>query len=178
MFIGRRYYGGGYKQMYMQASLQLHRVSEKATTIKLIRGVVPVTLLVEQKPVDIVDDFLKGKGKKKQIGDLEFSVEDVKKDPNNQYQVKFTVTNKGNPNDYMWQNTLYQRVELLDAKGNKYQNWGSNWHGGGNNSVTMTLTYNGSNAPVKPGEPKRFVYQHWVTKQHDISFELKDVPLP
>jgi hypothetical protein len=178
MRLGRRYYGGGYKQMSMQTGLSLTRISEKATTIKVIRGVVPVTILVEQKPVDLVDDFLKAKGKKTTVGELEFNIENVQKQPNNQYQVKFTVTNKGNPNDYTWQNTLYQRIELLDAKGNKYQNWGSNWHGGGGNNVTLTMTYSGNFGGTKPGDPKRFVYQHWVTRQHDVHFELKDVPLP
>lgn len=177
--VSRRYYNGGHKQMSMQIGLSLIRVSEKASSIKLVRGVVPCTLLVEQRPMTLADDVMKAKGKKQTIGDLEFSIEDVQKQPNSQYQVKFTVTYKGNPNDYTWQNTLYNRMELMDAKGNKYQNWGSSWHGGGNNSVTMTLTYNGSNAnPVKPGDAKKLVYQHWETKQHDVHFELRDVPLP
>jgi hypothetical protein len=179
MRISRRYYGGGYKQMSMQVGMNLIRVSEKASSIKLIRGVVPCTLLVDQKPMTLSDDIMKAKGKKQTIGELEFTIEDVQKQPNSQYSVKFSVANKGNPNDYTWQNTLYNRLELMDAKGNKYQNWGSSWHGGGGNSVSMTLTYNGSNAnPNKPGDAKKFVYQHWVTKQHDVHFELRDVPLP
>ncbi len=176
--FGRVYYGGGYKQMSIQAGLQLVRVSEKASTIKYLRGVAPVTILVEQRPVNISDDILKAKGKKALIGDLDFHIEDVQKQANNQYSIKFNVTNKGNPNDYTWQNTLYQRLELLDEKGQKFQNWGSNWHGGGNNSVGMTLTYNGNTGGNKPAEPKVFRYQHWVTRQHDIQFELRDVPLP
>lgn len=178
--FGRRVYynGGGYKQMSLQGSLNLQRVSEKATTIKLLRGVVPMTLLVDQQPVSLSDDILKAKGRKTAVGDLEFTIESARKTANSQVEVKFTITNKGNPNDYTWQNTLYQRVELLDAKGVKYQNWGSNWHGGGNNSVSLTMTYSGMAGGPKPGEPKRFVYQHWVTKQHDIHFEFRDVPLP
>ncbi len=178
--FGRRVYynGGGYKQMSMQGSVTLQRVSEKATTIKLLRGVVPMTLLVEQRPVDLVDDVLKAKGKRTTVGELEFHIESAQKKPNAQFEVKFTITNKGNPNDYTWQNTLYQRLELLDAKGVKYQNWGSNWHHGGNNTVTLTMTYSGAMGGVKVGEPKRFVYQHWVTRQHDVHFEFRDVPLP
>lgn len=173
----RRYYGGGHKQMSMQTGMNLVRVSEKASSIKLIRGVVPCTLLVEQRPMSLSDDILKAKGKKVTIGELEFTIEDVTKQ-NTQYMVKFSVTNKGNPNDYTWQNSIYNRLELQDDKGNKYQNWGSTWHGGGGNNVGMTLTYNGTNGPNKVGDPKKFVYQHWVTKQHDVHFELSDVPLP
>jgi hypothetical protein len=177
--MGRRYYGGGYKQMSIQSGFQIERISEKASTIKLIKGVAPVTLLVEQKPVMLTDDIMKAKGKKTTVGELEFNIESVTKKPNDQYEVKFSVTNKGNINDYTWQNTLYQRLELQDAKGAKYQQWGSSWHGGGGNTASLTMTYNGAvGAQKKPGPPTKFVYQHWVTKQHDVYFEFKDVPLP
>ncbi|MFM7150822.1 MAG: HEAT repeat domain-containing protein [Gemmataceae bacterium] len=176
--VGRRVYHGGYKQMSMQASMVLQRVSEKATSIKLLRGVVPVTLLVSQKPMTLTENFLETKGKKITVGELDFNIESAQKMPNNQYQVKLTITNKGNPNDYTWQNTLYQRLELFDDKGVKFQHWGSNWHGGGGNSVSLTLTFNGALGGAKAGNPTRLVYQHWDTRQHDIAFELRDLPLP
>ncbi|MFO0926336.1 MAG: HEAT repeat domain-containing protein [Gemmataceae bacterium] len=176
--FSRRHYNGGYKQQNLTVGVQLVRVSEKATALKHLRGVVPVTLLVETKPVVIADKVLDAKGKKTPVGDMEFAIETVQKMPNNQYQIKFTATNKAGANDYTWMNTLYQRVELQDEAGNKYPNWGTNWHGGGGNNVTLTLTYNGANANVKLGPPARFVYQHWVTRQHDIAFEFRNVPLP
>jgi hypothetical protein len=178
MRIGRRYYNGGYKQTSMQVGMNLTRMSEKASTIKLLKGVVPVTLLVEQKPITLADPFLSAKGKKTTAGEIEFTIETVQKMPNNQFQVKFSATNKGAANDYSWTNTLYQRLELLDAKGNKYQNWGSNWHGGvGNNTVSLTMTYS-SFGGNKIGPPTRFIFQHWVTRQHDVYFTFRDVPLP
>ena len=64
--------------------------------------------------------------------------------------MKFTLTNKGNPNAHTWQNTLYQRLELLDARATSSRRLGDNWHNGGGNSVTMTITYNGNNGPDKP----------------------------
>jgi hypothetical protein len=176
--MGRRYYGGGgYKQMSMQASVNLQRPSEKATMLKHLKGVVPVTLLVEQKPIVISDKIMSAKGLKKLAGDLEFHIENVQKLANNQVQLKMTITNKGNANDYTWMNTLYQRIELQDAKGNKFQNWGSSWGGNGNNNVNLTMTY-GHFGPGKAPDPAKFVYQHWVTRQHDIAFEFKDIPLP
>ncbi len=176
--IGRRYYGGGgYKQMFMQASVNLQRPSEKATHLKYIRGVAPVTLLVDQKPLVISDKILSAKGLKKMAGDLEFNIENVQKQANNQVQIKMTITNKGKNDDYMWMNTLFQRIELLDDKGNRYQNWGSNWGGNGNNHVNLTMNYR-YNGPGKAPDPARFVYQMWTTKQHDIAFEFRDVPLP
>jgi hypothetical protein len=176
--VGRRYYGGGgYKQHHMQVSVNLYRPSEKATMLKLLKGVVPVTLLVEQKPMVLSDKILSAKGTKKKVGDLEFNIENVQKMANNQVQIKFTVANKGNATDYMWMNTLYQRLELQDEKGNKFQNWGSSWGGNNGNSVQMTLTFGHFGAGKAP-TPARLVYQHWVTRQHDVHFEFKGVPLP
>ena len=94
----------------------------------------------------------------------------------NQYIVKINVTRKGDVNDYSWMNTLQQRLELLDDKGGKFQNWGGGW-GGGNNSVQMSLTYGHFGAGKVP-TPARLVFQNWITKQHEIAFEFRDVPLP
>jgi hypothetical protein len=174
---GRRYYGGGgNKQMTMQASVSLQRTSQKATTLKELRGVLPVSLLVEQKPMPIAEKILTAKGKKSTIGDLEFHIETVTKKPNNLFEIKFSIANKGNLNDYNWMNNIYQRLELVDAKGEKFQNQGSNWHGSNGNSVTLTLTY--GNGGRKMGDPDRFLFQHWVTRQHDINFVFREVPLP
>ncbi len=176
-FRRRGYYGGGYKQTNIQASVNLQRPSEKATTLKLIKGIVPVTLLVEQKPMVISDKIMSAKGLKKVLGETEFHIENVQTMPNNQFQIKFTVTHKGKANDFTWMNTLYQRIELLDEKGNKFQNWGSSWGGNGANHVNLTLTY-GHFGPGKAPTPTKFIYQHWVTRQHDIEFEFRDIPLP
>jgi hypothetical protein len=175
--FGRRYYGGGYKQSSMQVSVNLHRPSQKAATMKSLKGVVPVTLLVKQEPIVLSDKILSAKGLKKKAGELEFHIEDVKKTANNQFQIKFTVSNKGNTTDYTWMNTLYQRIELFDDKGVKFQNWGSSWGGSGGNNVQLTLTYGHFGAGKAPN-PAKFVYQHWITRQHDIEFEFKDIPLP
>jgi hypothetical protein len=178
-FRTTRYYPNGQKQLGLSGSLNLHRPSEKANAVKLLRGVVPVTVLVEQRPVVLADKVLSAKPKKMDMGDITFNLEAVTKTANNQYQVKFTATNnqKGNIHDYGWTNTLYQRMELHDAKGNKYQNWGSSWGSSGNNHVNMTLTFaNFNRAGV--GDPVKLVYQHWVTRGHEVRFEFRNVPLP
>jgi hypothetical protein len=173
---GMRYYGGNYKQMSIQGSVQLERRSEKASMLKVLKGVVPMTVLVEQKPIVLTDKVLSAKGTKKEIGDLTFEIKEVKKLQGNQVSVQFTITNK-RTNDYSWQNNLYNRLELFDDKGNKYQNWGSSWGGGpGNNVVNMTLSYN--NNAQKPGEPTKFTFLHWETRMYDVEFEFRDVQLP
>jgi hypothetical protein len=175
----RRYYGGGNRQLALQAQVNLHRPSEKATRVKEMRGVVPVTLLVEQKPLVVTDKVLSAKGKKVVAGDTQFSFDDVVKLPGNQYQLKLTITNqnKDNPGLHTWMNSLYQRIELQDDKGVRYQNWGTSWGGSGVNQVNWTLTYSAQGLG-KVGPPTRFVYHQWVTRQHNITFEFKNLPLP
>jgi hypothetical protein len=176
-FIGRRYYGGNYKQLSMQASVNLERRSEKASTLKLLKGVIPMTVLVEQKPMLISDKILSAKGLKKTLGELEFNIQEVKKMGNNQVQVRFTVTNKQS-NDYTWQNSLYNRLELTDDKGTKFNIWGTSWGGGpGGNTVNLTLTY-GTPGVAKIGTPTKFTFMHWETRQYDVAFEFRNVPLP
>lgn len=173
----RSYYSGGHKQHQMQVSVYLTHASVGAKRLERLRGVVPVTLLVEQKPMVVTENVEKAKGLKKEIEGVEFNITSFKAMPNNQCQVAFTVTNRGNPGDYNFMNTLYQRIELYDDKGQRFQNYGSSWGGGpGGGVINLTLTFGHFGGKIGP--PRKFVYQHWVTKQHDMTFDFKDVPLP
>lgn len=172
-------YGNGNRSYMQQTQFQLNRPSELADKLQMVRGELPITLLVEQKPVVITDDLLKAKGKKASAGSTNFSFEDVVAQPNKQYQIRvhITETNKENPNDWTWMNTLMQRIEVQDEKGNKLQQYGTSWGGSGPNQVQMTLTY-GSPPNGKVGPPRKFVFQQWRTMQHLVRFEFKDLPLP
>jgi hypothetical protein len=178
-FISR--YNGGYRALAAPTEVRLNRPSEKATAAKIIRGSIPVTLLSEEKAVVVADDILKAKGKKTKVGNTSFSFEDVTELANTkQLQIKVTITedNKENPNDYTWMNTMYQRIELLDAKGNKYQVNGTNWHNNGPNFVQMTWTYALPPNVAKVEGPAKFIFHQWTTLPHQVSFEFKDLPLP
>jgi hypothetical protein len=170
-------YGNGYRTLHQQTQVNLVRPSEKASGVRLLRGTVPVTLLADQKPIVLTDAVLSAKGKKFTAGPTTFFVEDVSAQPNKQYQLKLAVTedNKDNPNDYTWMNALYQRIELQDARGTRYQVVGTNWGNSGPNHVQMTLTC----APQgEAGPPAKLVYQSWTTLLHQVTFEFKDLPLP
>ena len=82
------------------------RASPKARTLKLLRGSVPVTLLVEQKPIVVTDKVMSAKGKKFKADGVQFSFEDVNKQPNGQYQIKMTITNDAAESDPNWINNL------------------------------------------------------------------------
>jgi hypothetical protein len=178
-FISR--YNGGYRTLAAPTEVRLNRPSEKATMAKVIRGGIPVTLLSEEKPVVVADDILKAKGKKTKVGNTSFSIEEVTENANTkQLLIKVTITedNRENPNDYTWMNTMYQRIELQDAKGNKYQVNGTNWHNNGPNFVQMTWTYAPPPNVPKVEGPAKFIFHQWTTLPHQVNFEFKDLPLP
>jgi hypothetical protein len=171
-------YGSG-SRLQMQTQLNLQRRSEKATGIKVVRGLLPIVLLTDQKLVVLTEKILEAEGKKAKVGDLSFAIEKVTKQANGQYQVKFTVKRDSKENDYYWMNNLYQRLELHDAKGNKFRSYGSSWGNSGPNFVNMTLTYrHPTNAKGKDAEPARFLFQQWTTAHQLVRFEFKDLPLP
>jgi hypothetical protein len=172
-------FGNGNRSFQMQGEFHLHRPSLKATGIRVVRGSLPLTLLVEQKPVVVTDKVLSARGKKVTVGSTTFLFEDVSELPGKQYQVKLSVTedNHDNPNDYTWMNTLYQRIELLDEKDNKFQVFSSSWGNSGANHVQMTLGY-GAAGNAKMTRPAKFVFHSWKTLQHQVDFEFKDLPLP
>src|SRR5262249_23652047 len=135
-------YGMGNRMMCLQSQVSLSRPSDRATGVKLIRGRVPVTLLAEQTPVPIAPDILKAKGTRTKIDTTSFHIEDVTRPGGKQVMVKMTVSEASeNPHDYTWMNSLYQRVELQDDKGNKYLVVGNNWGNNSPGSVQLTTTY-------------------------------------
>lgn len=172
-------YGNGNRMYSMQTQVNLQRPSDRATSLKVIRGVLPVTLLVDQKAVVVTDKLPQAKGTKAKVGDSLINIDEVTETPAKQYLIKMSVTEdqKDNPNDYSWTNSLYQRIEVLDEKGNRMQIYGSQWNNSSANHVDMTLTY-GSVGGAKPEPAAKLIYHTWTTEQHLIPFEFKDLPLP
>jgi hypothetical protein len=159
-------------------SVNLNRVSEKATMIKTLRGSVPVNLLAEQKPVVVTDKVLDAKGKKIKVDSTSIHVVEATKMANGQYQVRLDITEENkDANDYSWMNTMYQRLRLEDDKGNVFQVYGTNWGNNSPNHVEMTFTY-GPPPNVKTSGPTKLVFMSWTTMLHQLHFEFKDLPLP
>jgi hypothetical protein len=82
----------------------------------------------------------------------------------------------GNRHDYSWMNSLYQRIELQDDKGNKFMIVGNGWGNNSPGSIQMSTTF----APQggKASTPFKLIYYRWTTLEHEIAFEFKDLPLP
>jgi hypothetical protein len=178
-YVGR--YGNGNRMWYIQTQVNLVRVSEKTTSVKELRGTLPVTLLAEQKPHVVAEKLLKAKGAKATVGSTTIHIEEASAVANtNQIQVRlsFTEDTAGNQNDYSWQNSIYQRLEVQDEKGQKYQVYGQNW--GHQTPTSMQITY--TFAPMDPNKKSsadaKLVFYEWKVLQHQLNFEFKDLPLP
>jgi hypothetical protein len=156
--------------------IPLVRASEKATSIKVLRGTVPVTLLISQKQVLLTDKPLEVRNKKIVIDRITFVLEDIAETPTKQYQMRLSATEEGGDGTLL--NSLYQRIEILDVRGNKMQIYSTGWSGNGNNSVRLTMTFGMPGAPMAPEPPGRISFQSWTTKVHPIDFEFRDLPLP
>jgi hypothetical protein len=169
----------GYRNFQYGMSLNLRWPDKDARLVKRLRCSVPVTLLSEQKPDVAIDDVLKMKGKKFAGNSVEVQIDDVKELANKtQYHVKLSVRNtaSGSAQDYTWTNSVHQRIELFDAKGNKYSPQGYNWENSSPNHVQATFMFCAPSGTA--GAPWRLVYNHWVLMQHQIEFEFKNLELP
>jgi hypothetical protein len=127
----------------------------------------------------VVEDVLRVKKGKFTGNTVELQLDEVKETNKTQYQVKMSVRNlaANAAQDYNWTNSVHQRIELLDAKGNKYYPQGYNWENSSPNHVQATFMF-GNNGNATLGPPTRLVYNHWALMQHTVEFEFKNLMLP
>lgn len=178
------YYNQGYRGHNLSANLSLVRASKDATRIKTLKAKMGIVLLAGVVPEIVIDDPLKAK-KKTIVGrGVELSF-DSAAEANGQYSVTFTAKKlaQEDPNniDYNWSNSLWQKVQLVDDKGNTYHTYGPNSSNNNGHTVTMTIPFNSTNRrgeQVKLGKPVKFVLNEWLQVTHEVTFEFKDIPLP
>jgi hypothetical protein len=142
---------------------------------------VPLTLLAEQKPLIVTDALLQAKGKKLKVGDATFQIDDVEVTKGNIKQYSFKITYNENTTetryDYSKIQSLQQRLELRDAKGVKIQSYPNFLQFNSATSAQLVLNTpatSDKNASV----PAQLVYIDWVQLDHEVAFDLKDLPLP
>jgi hypothetical protein len=172
------HYYYGHRNALMQTQVQLLGHGG-ARTLRHVAGTLPVTMLAEQRPEITIDDILKVKGKKFESGQVVMEIDEVKEQANRQVTVRATARRNAAENqyDYTWTNSLGQRVELFDADGGKYSTDRFDWESGSPTSVAGTFHF-GDGGNAKLGKPARLVYYNWITTQHQIAFEFRDLPLP
>ena len=87
-----------------------------------------------------------------------------------------TEESKDGPNDWTRIQSLQQRMEIQDEKGNKQQFYFNSVGTNGVNTAQYTLTVGPNGAKIGP--PAKLVYYAWVLMEHEVSFEFRDLPLP
>lgn len=161
------------------AWINLNRVARDSQSVKRLRGIVPVRLLVEQAPDLVAEKVLNAKNLRLKSASTELDIEEVKEAAGGpkRYDVKFAVRNlRGEGGlDYNFYASVRYRLELQDAKGTKYI-WGGGGWGGNENSVRGTFSFNHPGGEVGP--PARIVFYAWNTLYHRVAFEFRDLPLP
>jgi hypothetical protein len=146
--------------------------------VQTLRGYVPVTLLAEQKAAVVTDQLQAAKGKEFKVGGLTFKVDDFTAlAGNRQHQIKlsFSEDQAGTADPTTFQ-TLQQRLEIQDAKGNKLPFYFNNLNFNGNGSGQLWFTTQMSDP--KSGVPARLIYFTWSLIDHEVAFEFKGLPLP
>ena len=174
----RLYDNGIFRRFELQSQVAMHKTNKDATRAKLIRGKLPVMLLASSRPEVTVEKIAALKKKQTFTGTtVELDVEDVQ-EQNKTYAMTLTIKRLGrNPDpDPNWINNVWQRLELLDAKGRKYQSQITNFI---NNSATMIqASFQFMPGTGEIGPATKLVFNHWVTIPHEVEFEFRDVPLP
>jgi hypothetical protein len=186
------YINGGYRGHNSYMSINLQRGDRSATKIKSLKGRVGIVLLSGTVPEITVTDAMKVK-KKTILGrtvEVEFTGVDEDANQKGVYLVSFTAKRLGerDPNrndDYQWANSVWQRLELIDDKGNRYHCHGpTTQNNNGQGTVQLVVQFGsedrrtGRPATTKLGPPARFVLNEWLTATHMVDFEFKDIPLP
>jgi hypothetical protein len=175
----RYYYGGNFRSLQHAAQAPLILPGRNARFVKRVEGVIPVTLIAEQRAIVVTDHLLTAKGKKFKVEGATFHVEDVVEMPGKQYQFRLSITEEtaSNANDPNQFQSLQQRLQVQDDKGGMrqivYMSIGRS--GVGNSQFTFMLQPAvGQNV----GNPNRLLYYAWETMEHEVHFEFRDLPLP
>lgn len=167
----------GYKSFNQNTAVNLFRTARAATAIKEMKVKVAVTLLAQARPDVAFENILKAKGKRLTGRAADVTIRDVS-EANGMTLVGLTATNaRGNPDDYAWTNSVHQRLELYDDRGQKFRSFGLTEQNVGPNVVTLGAQF-GADPDRKMGKPARLVVVDWVPLTREIEFTLKDVPLP
>ena len=177
-FNRRYYYPGNFRSFLQSSQAQLLPASKTAQFVKKLRGVIPVTIVSEQKELIVTDRLLTSKGKKFKAGGATFHVEEVTELPGKQFQFRVTVSEDGKSgsfNDGSLFQSLQQRMQIQDNKGvvRPYNLMSTST---GNNTIQFTFMLQPQAANV--GNPTRLVYLAWETLEHEVEFEFHNLPLP
>lgn len=184
------YYNNGVQRGHnMYGGMNLSRADKAATSIKSLKAKAGVILLSGTVPEIVVSDPLKVKNKTFTGRTMEIDFGSFTEDANNKGHYSLELTAKklipGDPNrgdDFNWMNSIWQKIEVTDAAGVRYQSSGpTNFN---NNGATVQLTMQfgpqdrRTGQAIKLAPPTKVLVNEWQSVVHEVTFEFKDVPLP
>jgi hypothetical protein len=184
------YYGNGFFRSHNTfGNINLSRNDKSATTIKSLKAKVGITLLSGTVPEIVVPDPLKLAKKTFTGRTVEIEFTSLAEDANNKghYTLEVTAKRLGvvdaeRGEDFNWSNSMWQRVELLDAAGNHYQCSNGNNQDNNGSTIKLSLPFGPENrrgqSTAKLGPPAKLLVNEWLSVVHDVTVEFKDVPLP
>ncbi len=174
-FLGSQGWGS-YRCAFMQfADLRLERSSDKARTIKELRGSIPVQVVAGRKPLLVTEDVLNLEETEFPIGNELFKIKitSVDQTPGRYIaQLAFpdspTMATRSLPSHF-WG----ERIHLEDAEGNRLGHNVRAWNPGISCWIEFSQPKDGTVGP-----PARLIVDDWTIVHHSIPFIFKDVPLP
>ena len=148
-----------------------------------------IILLSGTLPEIVIGDPLKLKKKTFAGRTVEIEFGSLTEDANNKghYSLDLTAKRLGvvenNQNDdFNWSNSIWQKIELVDDAGNRYQSFYSNNQNNNGTSVPLTIPFGPENrrgvAATKLGPPVKVLVNEWLSVTNEVTFEFKNIPLP
>ncbi len=173
----RFYNGGMYRSLNQSFSVNLARGDRRATSIKEITGKVNLLLLNETRPEMEIDKILEPGKKRAEGNGIDLEVAEIG-EANGGYIVKVMLkSRKKTESDYGWWGNVYQRLELHDETGLKFQPNGVNEQNVTNEKVTMKMSFLPPDGKTL-GKPRKLVLMEWITVEREFEFKFKNIPLP
>ena len=173
----RLYVQNNYRSLNQSCGLNFNRGNRDAVSIRELHARVALAILVEERPMIAVENILEAKKKKFAGDDLDLEIEEVS-EAMGVVSLKITFRQRmANPDDYVWSNSLVQRLAMLDDKGNKMNSTGVTDQNNGVGIQTIRTGF--SPAGGKKGcKPAKLILNEWITETRDVEFKFKNIPLP
>lgn len=183
------YSNGSFRGFNTYGNVALSRGDKTARTIKVLKAKMGILLLAGTSPEILIAEPLKIKNKSFSGRTIEIDIAALNPDANNKerYTLEVTARRLGQQDpdrpDYNWSNTVWQRIELVDAQGNKYRTQGPNTSNNNGHTVQLTIPFGaednrGNRAPEKLGPPVKLIVNEWLSITHEVTFEFANIPLP
>lgn len=163
-------------------SIPLVYTPQTGKKISTLKG--SLRFLVQEK-ADIweIPNILAAKNLERVIPIGKYTVQELKKNGDQNYELKIAIEHDRNIVTHQnvltdW-SSLQSSIRLLDANGRAYQNGGGGG-GGGDGKLQYTISfYGGNQSGQQPGVPVKLVWDiPTSTKEMEVPFEFKDLPIP